>query len=58
MDKSFITKNTASTLEFYLPRTLEIGKKYFIAVQTSLSGSTELKAPVQGISRIAVEIVE
>ena len=58
VDKSFITKNTASTLEFYLPRTLEIGKKYFIAVQTSLSGSTELKAPVQGISRIAVEIVE
>lgn len=58
VDESFVTKNTARTLEFYLPRSLGTGKKYFIAVRTSLSGSTELKVPVTGLSRIAVEIVE
>lgn len=58
VDEDFITRNTDRKLEFYLPRSLETGKKYFIAVRTSLSGSTELKVPVTGISRIAVEIVE
>ena len=56
VEDGFITKNTARTLEFYLPRTLEEGKRYFIAVRTAVSGSTELKSPVLGISAVSVVI--
>ena len=54
----FITSNTAACLEFYLPRSLEKGKSYFIAVRTSVRGSLELKSPVTGYSKIAIYIEE
>lgn len=54
--ESFITKNTAGTLEFYLPRSLEVGGSYFIAVRTAVSSGSALKTPVTGISRIAVTV--
>lgn len=54
----FITKNTATTLEFYIPRSLENDKKYFIAVRTALRETKELKSAVMGISKITVTIKE
>lgn len=56
--EEFITRNTATTLEFYLPRTLTVGNRYFIAVQTSISGTTALKSAVTGISKISVSVEE
>mgnify|MGYP004680063313 FL=1 len=54
----FITTNSPTLLEFYIPRTLETGKSYFIAARTSIRGTTTLKNPVTGISSIAVTIEE
>ncbi len=54
----FITTNSPKTLEFYIPRTLETGKSYFIAIRTSIRGTTTLKTPVTGISIIAITIEE
>lgn len=54
----FITKNAATTLEFYIPRSLENDKNYFIAVRTSVRGTKELKSAVEGISKITVTIKE
>lgn len=54
----FFTTNSPSLLEFYIPRTLETGKSYFIAARTSIRGTTTLKNPVTGISSIAVTIEE
>ena len=54
----FVTRNTPSVLEFYLPRALETGKRYFIAVRTQRSGSNELKASVTGRTKIAVVLEE
>ena len=53
-----LTHNTKTMLEFYLPRTLDTTKKYFIALRTSIRGKTELKNAVTGISRIPVTIEE
>ena len=54
----YFSKNTKTTLEFYLPRTLEADKKYFIAVRTASRGKLELKSAVTGMSKIAVTIEE
>lgn len=54
----FVTRNTPSVLEFYLPRALKTGKRYFIAVRTQRSGSNELKASVTGRTKIAVVLEE
>ena len=51
-----LTHNTKTMLEFYVPRTLDTAKKYFIAVRTALRGKTELKTAVTGISKIPVMI--
>ena len=58
VDDNFITKNTSTTLEFYIPCDLEIGKQYFIAVRTQIRGAMELKTPVTGYSKIPVTIEE
>ena len=54
----FITKNSATTLEFYLSRDLEIAKQYFIAVRTQVRGAMQLKTAVTGYSKIPVTIEE
>lgn len=53
---NFITKNTDTTLEFHIPRTLETDTSYFIAVRTQMRGNTELKSAVTGYSKIAVKL--
>ncbi len=55
---AFVTRNTAATLEFYIPRTLETGRNYIIAIRTQLRGTNELKTAVIGYSKIAVTIEE
>lgn len=55
---NFITKNTDCALEFHLPRTIEAGRNYFIAVRTSQRGTKPLKNSVTGISRISVAVEE
>ncbi|MDE5797670.1 MAG: DUF4469 domain-containing protein [Treponemataceae bacterium] len=55
---AFVTRNTAATLEFYIPRTLEIGRNYIIAIRTQVRGTNELKTAVIGYSKIAVTIEE
>ena len=52
----YVTKNTDGLLEFHLPRTLETGSEYFIAVRTAVRGNKELKNPVTGFSKIPVTI--
>ena len=54
----YITSNTHKKLEFHLPRTLEIGKIYFIAVRTAMRDKLELKKPLTGISKIPIRIEE
>ncbi|MDE5776527.1 MAG: DUF4469 domain-containing protein [Treponemataceae bacterium] len=54
--ENFITKNTDTTLEFHIPRTLETEASYFIAVRTQMRGNTELKTAVTGYSKIAVKL--
>ncbi|MCR5763567.1 MAG: DUF4469 domain-containing protein [Treponema sp.] len=54
----FITRNTDRTLEFILPRTIESGKHYFIAVRTSERRGIELKNPITGISKIPIMVAE
>lgn len=54
----FVTKNTATNLEFYIPRNIENGKNYFIAVRTAFRGTKELKSAVTGISKITVTVNE
>lgn len=53
---NFITKNTDTTLEFHIPRTLETGTSYFIAVRTQMRGKKELKSAITGYSKIAVKL--
>ena len=55
---SFVTTNTPTLLEFYLPRTLAAEKRYFITIRTRRSGSTELKSAVTGRAKIAVTVEE
>lgn len=55
---NFVTRNTPAVLEFFLPRTLETGKRYLIAVRTQKSGSNELKSAVIGRTKIAVTVEE
>ncbi len=54
----FITHNADTRLEFHLPRTLEPGRDYFIAVRTEERGGVKLRNPVTGISRIPVTVAE
>lgn len=54
--ESFITRNSDTTLEFHIPRSLETGASYFIAVRTQTRGTTELKTAVTGYSKIAVKL--
>lgn len=54
----FITHNTDRLLEFHLPRTLEVGRKYLVAVRVAERYGTKLKAPVTGMSRIPVMVAE
>lgn len=54
----FITKNTERYLEFYIPRNIETGKKYYLVVRTSVRGNKELKSPVTGYSKIPVTVEE
>lgn len=54
--ENFITKNTDIMLEFHIPRTLETGASYFLAVRTQMRGSAELKNAVIGYSKIAVRL--
>lgn len=56
--EGFVTLNTPKYLEFHLPRSLEKGKKYHIAVRTNMSGITVLKKTVTGLSKIPVVIEE
>ena len=56
--KEFITHNGDRVLEFYLPRILEGGQSYFIAVRTAERNGTKLKHPVTGISKIPVMVEE
>lgn len=58
VEDGFITKNTAKTLEFHLPRTLEAEKQYYIAVRTGISGGTALRHTVTGMSKILVAVTE
>ena len=54
----FITRNTDKSLEFILPRNIEGGNRYFIAVRTSARRGIELKNPITGISKIPVTVAE
>lgn len=54
----FVTKNSSTILEFYLPRTIPTGESYFIAVRTSIRGKSELKSPLTGYSKIPVTVEE
>lgn len=56
--EEFITRNTQTILEFYLPRTLMCNKKYFIQICTSTGSKSELKTPITGISKIPITIEE
>ena len=56
-DASYLPRNTAKTLEFYIPSTAQPGNEYFIAVRTAyLSGSTTRKEAVTGYSADVVLI--
>jgi len=54
----FMVKNSATTLEFYIPRELIIGEQYYIAIRTQIRGSLKLKNPVTGFSKVPVTIKE
>lgn len=58
VEDRFITTNLSGTLEFHLPRTLETGKKYYIAVRTNLNRGFVQKHLVTGMSKIPVTVVE
>lgn len=58
VEDGFITTNLYKTLELHLPRTLEVGKQYYIAVRTGVSKGNLLKHTVTGMSKIAVTVVE
>ncbi len=54
----FVTHNTDKLLEFHLPRTLDVGSHYFVAVRTAERNGLKLKYPVTGMSRISVAVTE
>ena len=56
--EEFITRNTNVNLEFYLPRDIETGKNYFLAVRTSIRGNRELKSAITGYSKREVTVEE
>lgn len=56
--ESFVTRNTDGFLEFFIPRDIECGRKFFLAVRTSVRGSVVLKHPSTGFSTLAVTIEE
>lgn len=56
--EEFITRNTNVNLEFYLPRDIETGKSYCLAVRTSVRGNKELKSALTGYSKISVTVEE
>lgn len=57
VDTSYLPRNTARTLEFYLPQTVTTGSSYFIAVRTAYISATEQrKEPVTGYSTETVTV--
>ncbi len=52
----FVTHNADKHLEFYLPRDLESGRNYFIAVRATERNGVALKNPSTGMSRVPVMV--
>ena len=57
VDTSYLPRNTAKTLEFYLPQSATSGSSYFIAVRTAyISSAEQRKEAVTGFSADAVVV--
>ena len=58
VDTDYLPRNTASTLEFYIPSSVSVDTEYFIAVRTSyISASQTRSAPVTGYTANTVTVV-
>ena len=58
VDTSYLPRNTASTIEFYIPSTVTTGIEYFIAVRTSYISSTSTrKEPVTGYTASTITVI-
>ena len=59
VDTEYFPRNTATTLEFYIPSSVSVDTNYFIAVRTSYISSTSMREePVTGYSASTVIVTQ